>query len=428
MSDTAPPSGASASGAPGDESADGTPKRRGKVKKKHTVMKVVAASVVVLGLITGLAVTYAYRHLSGNITTEDFTDAFVEPPLEKPAAEGPKEPLNILVMGSDTRDGEGNNIDNLTGGGQRSDTTILIHLSADRKRAYGISIPRDSLVTRPDCKNSDGEIVPGATDVMWNEAFNLAGPGCTISQFEQTTGVPVDHYVVLDFAGFQDMVDAVGGVQVCIPETVDDRAHGIYLPAGTRTISGKQALSYVRQRYAVGDGSDIGRLKRQQAFMASMANKVVSAGTLANPFTLFDFLDAATKSLTVDKGLGNLSKLAKLGIQFKDIGLNKIQFSTIPSDYAPDDPNRIRWLPAADDVWERIANDEPLTRQQSSQAISAENAPTSSPSGGSGSGSPSSPSSPSGSATESPSSPGTPSSSPTNEEAAEAAREAGLCA
>ena len=410
MSDHASPSG--------DESATATPKRRGKVKKKHTVLKVVAASVITLGLVTGLAVTYAYRHLSGNITTEDFTDAFVEPKLEKPEAEGPQEPLNILVMGSDTREGEGNDIDNQTGEGG-SDTTILVHLSADRKRAYGISIPRDSLVERPDCRNEDGEIVPGGTDVMWNAAFSLAGPGCTISQFEQTTGVPVDHYVVLDFAGFQDMVDAVGGVQVCIPETVDDRAHGIYLPAGTREISGKQALSYVRQRYAVGDGSDIGRLKRQQAFMASMANKVVSAGTLANPLTLFDFLDAATKSLTVDKGLGNLTKLAQLGIGFKDIGLGKIQFSTIPSDYAPDDPNRIRWLPAAEDVWERIKNDEPLTRQQSGDAISAGDVPTTSPTGDA---------SPSGSATQSPSSPGTPTSSPSSSEEAVEAREAGLCA
>ena len=220
-------------------------------------------------------------------------------------------------MGSDTRAGEGNNIDNLTGLGQRSDTTILMHLSADRKRAYGISIPRDSLVTRPDCKDADGEIVPGGTDVMWNEAFNLAGPGCTISQFEQTTGVPVDHHVVLDFQGFQDMVDAVNGVQVCIPETVDDREHGIYLEAGTREISGKEALSYVRQRYAVGDGSDIGRLKRQQAFMSAMANKVVSAGTLANPVTLVKFLDAATKSLTVDSGPGQpvQARQARLPVQ-----------------------------------------------------------------------------------------------------------------
>jgi LCP family protein required for cell wall assembly len=381
MSETAPD---------GDESGTAAPKRKGKGKRKHTVLKVVAISVVLLGLVTGLAVTYAYRHLSGNITTADFTEAFVEPPLEKEST-GPQGAINILVMGSDTRAGEGNNIDNLTGMGQRSDTTILIHLSADRKRAYGISIPRDSLVTRPDCRGADGEIVPGATDAMWNEAFNLAGPGCTISQFEQTTGVPVDHHVVLDFQGFQDMVDAVNGVQVCIPETVDDRAHGIYLEAGTREISGKEALSYVRQRYAVGDGSDLGRLKRQQAFMSAMANKVVSAGTLANPVTLVQFLDAATKSLTVDSGLGNLSKLGKLGYQFKDIGLSKIQFSTIPWEYTAD-RNRVVWAePAAQDVWDRIKNDEPLTARQTSDAISAGDVPgaTESPtSSASGSGSP----------------------------------------
>ena len=359
----------------GSSAPDG-PKRKGKSRRKHTVMKVIAITVVLLALVTGMTVTYAYRHLNGNLTTLDVTGTFVEPPLDKVKAEGPKDPLNILVMGSDSREGEGNNIDGLTGSGQRSDTTILLHLAADRKRAYGISVPRDSLVERPDCKDGDGDVIPGASDVMWNEAFNLAGPGCTISQFEQTTGVPVDHYVVLDFQGFQDMVDAVDGVPVCIPETIDDREHGIYLEAGTREISGKEALSYVRQRYAVGDGSDIGRLKRQQAFMSAMANKVISAGTLANPVTLVRFLNAATKSLTVDTGLGNLSKLAKLGYQFKDIGLSKIQFSTIPWEYTAD-RNRVVWAePAAQDVWDRIRNDEPLTPQQTSDAISAGDVPS----------------------------------------------------
>ncbi|MGI8901896.1 MAG: LCP family protein [Nocardioides sp.] len=394
----------------GDESGTTAPKRKGKGRRKHTVLKVVAASVVVLGMITALAVTFAYRHLNGNITTENFDEAFVEPRPADVEPTGPQKPLDILVMGSDTRAGEGNNIYNETGLGARSDTTILIHLSGDRTRAYGISIPRDSLVTRPDCKK-DGEIVPGATDALWNEAFNLAGPGCTISQFEQITDIRVDHHVVLDFQGFQDMVDAVGGVPVCIPETVDDREHGIYLEAGTRQISGKEALSYVRQRYAVGDGSDIGRLKRQQAFMSSMANKVVSAGTLANPITLVSFLNAATKSLTVDEGLGNLSKLAGVGFQFKDIGLSKIQFSTIPSDYDPEDRNRIRWLPAADQVWEKIKNDEPLSARQSSGAISAGDVPTSG-------------STTSGTADPSESLP----SGPGEEAAAEEAQAAGLCA
>ena len=398
MPESAPPSG--------DESGTATPKRKG--KGKHTVLKVVAVSVVVLGLVTGLAVTYAYRHLNGNINTENYTGAFVEPPPEKPQSTGPQEPLNILVMGSDTREGAGNNIDNETGAG--SDTTILVHLSGDRKRAYGISIPRDSLITRPDCKDGDGDVVPGGTEVMWNEAFNLAGPGCTISQFQEITGILVDHYVVLEFQGFQDMVDAVDGVQVCIPETVDDREHGIYLEKGTRTVSGKEALSYVRQRYG-GDGSDIGRLKRQQAFMSSMANKVVSTGTLANPVTLFNFLDAATKSLTLDEGLGNLTKIAKVGFQFKDIGLSKIQFSTIPWEYTAD-RNRVVWAAGAKDVWEKIKNDEPLTARQSDEAISAGDVPSSSGATGSGSGSPTK----------------SPTSSPPDDAEAEAAADAGLCA
>ena len=111
--------------------------------------------------------------------------------------------MNILVMGSDSRDGAGNNIDGLTGGGERSDTTIMIHLSADRQSAYGISIPRDSLVDRPDCIDEDGDTIPGATGAMWNEAFSVGGAACTIRQFEQLTDIRINNYVVVDFRGFQ---------------------------------------------------------------------------------------------------------------------------------------------------------------------------------------------------------------------------------
>jgi LCP family protein required for cell wall assembly len=289
-------------------------------------------------------------------------------------------------MGTDTRDGVGNNIDGLTGDGNRSDTTILLHLSADRKRAYGVSIPRDALVTRPDCKKGGG-VVSGADDVMWNDAFNVAGPLCTIAQFEQMTDIPVDHFVVVNFAGFRDMVDAVGGVEVCIPQDIDDREHGIYLKQGTRSITGKEALSYVRVRH-VGNGSDLGRIKRQQAFVASMANKVVSAGTLANPIRLFNFLDATTKNLVLDEGMGNLREIADVGIQFRNIDLSNIKFITAPWQYDPEDPNRVRLLPSAQQLWLKIKRDDPLTRAQTETAISADNVPSESPSA-SPSGSPS---------------------------------------
>ncbi len=227
-----------------------------------------------VGLATGLGVVYIYRHLNDNLDVSDLAEQLKNRPDKKKVDTGPKEPLNILVMGSDTREGEGNNIDGLTGGGERSDTTIMFHLSADRESAYGISIPRDTLVDRPDCYDKNGDAIPGAQDVMWNEAFSVGGPACTIQQFEQLTDIRLDNYVVLDFQGFKDMVDAIDGVEVCIPEDIEDPEHGINIPAGTREIRGKEALNYVRARYTLGDGSDIGRIKRQQAFIAAMANKV----------------------------------------------------------------------------------------------------------------------------------------------------------
>jgi LCP family protein required for cell wall assembly len=297
--------------------------------------------------------------------------------------EGPKDPLNILVMGSDARDCDGCNIDNLTGMGERSDTTILLHLSADRTRAYGVSIPRDSMVDRPTCQTEDGEDIPGGTHVMWNEAFSVGGPACTMRQFEQLSGIRLDHFVVVNFEGFKDMVDAIGGVEVCIPEDIVDPAHGINLPAGTRKLEGMQALNYVRERYVVGNGSDIGRMKRQQAFIASMAHQVVSAGTLANPIKVVKFLEAATKSLTLDEQIGSLKKIAQLGYEFRDIGLDKIQFLTIPNMVDPEDANHLVWTPEAKQVWRKIANDEPLTRRLATDVITAGNVP------GSGSSSPS---------------------------------------
>jgi LCP family protein required for cell wall assembly len=280
--------------------------------------------------------------------------------------EGPQEPLNILLLGSDTRAGQSEVLGDTPG---LSDTTILLHLSADRERAYGISIPRDSMVDRPECTTEDGETIPGATNVQWNEAFGLGGPACTIQQFEQITGVFVDHYVVVDFAGFEGMVDAIDGVPVCIPEDIYDPAHGINIPAGTREIEGREALNYVRARYTLGDGSDIGRIKRQQAFIAAMVNKVMSAGTLARFDRLVGFLNAATESLQTD--LESVVKIAKVGMGFQNIGMDNIQFVTVPWQYDPADPNRVAWLPSADQLWKKIAEDEPLTRKLTSDAITA---------------------------------------------------------
>lgn len=395
----------------GPATPDAAGKRRGRASRRHVVAKAVLGTVVVLAVITGLGVTYYYRHLNGNLTVLDIGRQMVGERPAKQAVDGPSKPLNILVMGSDNRDCTGCNIDNLTGGGQRSDTTILLHLSADRTRAYGVSIPRDSMVDRPACRTPGGDDVPAEGYRMWNEAFSLAGPACTIAQFESLTGIRLDHFVVVDFEGFRSMVDAIGGVQVCIPKPIDDRAHGIHIPAGDRRLEGQQALNYVRERYAVGNGSDVGRMQRQQTFIASMAHAIVSSNTLANPVRVVEFLDAATKSLQLDEGLGTLPKIARLGYDFRGIGLDKIQFLTIPNKVDPTDPNRLVWTDDADVVWKKLLADQPLTKRLSTDVISAGNVP-----GGNG---------PSGTPSGTPSS--TPSGSPTSQARTQELADAGLC-
>ncbi|QZY29580.1 LCP family protein [Nocardioides coralli] len=353
------------------------PKRRGMTRRKHTVLKVLLASSLVLALLTSLGVVYLYRHLNGNLTVVDIEGQLTDRP-DKESVDEPQQPLNILVMGSDDRDQEGNNIDGLTGGGQRSDTTILFHLSGDRERAYGVSIPRDTIVDRPDCIDAQGETIPGATDAMWNEAFNVGGPTCTVQQFEELTDVFIDHIVVVDFAGFEDMVDAIDGVPVCIPEDINDPAHGINIPAGTREIEGREALNYVRARYTLGDGSDISRIKRQQAFIAAMAKKVISADTLARVDRLVGFLNAATQSLTVDEDLENVVKIARIGVGFNGIGLDNIKFLTAPNAYYPTDSEfsgRVYLEKSADRLWRELAADEPLSKRFTGDAISAGKVP-----------------------------------------------------
>lgn len=359
-----------------ESAADGTAgKRRGRGRAKHTIAKAIGATMVVISLVTGLTVVFLYRHYNANLTVKDISNELGARP-QVVAPKGPTGPINILIMGSDNRDAPGDHIDNLTGIGKRSDTTILLHLSADRHHAYGISIPRDSIVNRPACLNDKGkQISAPETGAMWNDAFNVGGPGCTVRQFEQLTGVRVDHYIVVDFNGFRSMVDAIGGVTVCLPHAVHDPIGHINLPAGTHKFTGMQALSYVRERHGLGDGSDIGRMKRQQAFIASMAHQAVSANTLANPIHLASFLDAATKSLTLDPGLGSISKLVGLAYQFRHIGLNHVQFLTTPWEYDPADPNRVLWTSQAKPMWREIAHDQVLPRRMLNGSLNAKAIP-----------------------------------------------------
>nr|WP_246416076.1 LCP family protein [Nocardioides luti] len=234
-------------------------------------------------------------------------------------------------MGNDTRDCAGCHVDNEEGA-DGSDTTILLHVSADRKSAYGISIPRDLIVDRPDC-TVDGKTVPGAKQVLWNEAFSRGGPECTVEQVESVfRPIYVDDYLTLNFGGFKNMVDAIHGVSVCIPQPLDDPKYlHTSFPAGKDVhLDGTQALNYVRLRHVLA-GTDIGRMKRQQSFIAAMTNKVLSADTLTRPTRLLGFANALTSSLQASPDLASAKALVDLAGQLKDIDLPHIKFVTMPN-------------------------------------------------------------------------------------------------
>lgn len=360
-----------------DELAQSEARHRGRGLKRHSALRMLLASSVAVALVIGLGTVFFYRHLNENLTVLDIAGKVGE----RPDRVAPGKPINVLVMGSDSRSGD-QGVEQMENGGARSDTTILMHLSSDRKFAYGVSLPRDAVVDRPKCKTDDGE-VPAEQAAMFNSAFYYGGVACTVKTVESLTGVRIDHWVVVNFNGFKDMVDAIGGVEVCVPTKIDDDRYQMHLDAGNQKIKGQTALDYVRVRHGLGDGSDIGRMKRQQTFVASMAAQVVSAGTLTRVDRLVKFLDAATKSLALDTGVNNVVSLARLGNQFRNIGLDNIQFITVPFEWYEPDPNRIVWnTKLSDQLWKKVRADQPLTRRLSADAISAQEqaSPGSSPS------------------------------------------------
>lgn len=402
------------------------PRHRGRTPQSRRILKRVFAVFSVLVVLTTTAVVVAYFKFQGNIDTIPIDQR------DRPTAlaTGPSKPLNVLVMGSDTRAGANGQA---AGGGVQStpglsDTTLLLHLSANRKFAYGVSLPRDAIVTRPDCRTKDGKGTSPGGQIQFNAAYAVGGPACTVRTVEQLTGIRIDHFVVVDFVGFKAMVNAVAGVTVCVPEEVNDTIGNIQLKAGTYTMTGQQALDYNRVRHGLGaPNGDIGRMKRQQYFISQMIKRVVSAGTLANPIRLTRFLDAATSSLTTDPDLADLKKLASLGRSLQSIGLDNVKFITVPFGPYEPDPNRLVWRePQATYLWSLIKKDKPLVNAFAVDALS----PGSGKATAKPSAKPSSSASPSAGAATSASPKPTPTSAPTKSAAQRKAdaEAAGLCA
>jgi LCP family protein required for cell wall assembly len=240
--------------------------------------------------------------------------------LLKPSAMSGKQ--DVLFIGSDSRAGGNQALGGGDVSGARSDTTMVFDSPADRHEGTEVSIPRDSMVQIPACV-STGTATATATGTatgtgtsgltvaanfgMFNSAFAEGGAPCTVKTVESLTGLTLTHYIAIDFEGVVGVVNALGGVKVCVTQAIDDKDSGLNIPAGTTNLDGDQALAFVRLRHSVGDGSDLERIGRQQYFLDQLENQVRAAGLITDPVKLYKVLDAATSSLTTDPGLGTVT-------------------------------------------------------------------------------------------------------------------------
>lgn len=249
---------------------------------------------------------------------------------ERPTVQS-AEGMTILAVATDDRTGLTRKQQNALHvghgdyGAPRTDTIMLIRIAPGGGGATAVSLPRDSWIAIPAYTGLDGK-QHAATHDRINTLYQRGGPELMVRTLEGITDLRIDHYVELNFNGFLTMVDAVGGVPMCIAKDVYDKDAGLDLKAGQHLLSGSQALAYVRARHI---DSDFGRMQRQQKFIASMVQRVMSAGTLLNPLKLNNFLDAAMSSVKTDETLDRDAVL-NLATRFRSLSLSKIRFLTVP--------------------------------------------------------------------------------------------------
>ncbi|MEV5975282.1 LCP family protein [Streptomyces sp. NPDC051921] len=330
---------------PGDRPVAAGRRKRKPAKSRKKKVLMWTGGTMAFVLVGGAAGAYAlYKHFDNNISTIDVAGGSTGG-FKKDAA------FNILLIGTDKRTGEGNGGYGDKNSPGHADTTILFHVSKDRTNATAMSIPRDLVIDIPECETKlpGGKVktIPGQTDTRFNVSLGQSDrdPGCTMRTVKELTGLTVDHFMMADFNAVKEMTTAVGGVKVCLAKAVDDPKSHLKLPKGESTIQGEQALAFVRTRHSFGNESDLDRIKIQQQFLSSMIRQMKSDDTLTSPTKLYDLADAATKALTVDTGIGSITKLKSLAGELAQIDPKNITFTTLPVIDNPAEPRPVTVVP-----------------------------------------------------------------------------------
>ncbi len=338
-------------------------RRRFRFRTSPRWFKIVTAVVAVLFVgVVAFGGYWAWR-LQSNISTSDLSAGGQR---SEGAVNDSSDRLQILVLGSDTRSGNNSQYgtaDQSSGYGH-SDVMMLLDIAADNNHVNVISFPRDLMVDIPACTdNKTNQHYDEQPSAMINSAMAQAGIGCAVDTVNKLTGMEVDHFMMADFNAVKELSNAVGGVDVCVSDAVNDPESGLHLPKGTSQVQGDQALAFLRTRHGFANGGDLGRIKAQQAFLGSLTRKLKSEGTLGNPQRMLSIADTVTKNLTVDSGLASAPSLITIANRLKNIDPANVNFITVPNVPAPADPNRLTLdEPAASDFFAALRKSPDLTQ------------------------------------------------------------------
>ncbi|WP_369797689.1 LCP family protein [Nocardiopsis sp. CNT312] len=297
-----------------------------------------AAGCLAVVLVAAVGTAYGYYLLLRSGMIQHDLDAALG---SKNRPEKLNDAVNVLFMGTDGYE-EGSTAYTRDFEGERSDALMLAHISPGGEHVSVISFPRDSLVRLPSCPPYGKAEGSEAYEGMINAAMYHGGPPCVVHTVETLTGIRVDHFVHLSFMSFRDTVNAIGGVRMCLPRPMRDERSGLDLPAGEQVLDGDEALSFVRARYEIGNGSDIGRIDRQQMFLSALAEQLRSSGALTDPARLNEILRSVAEHSATDQRL-TLDRMLSIGFSLSDVDLADIEFRTVPWYQAPQDPNRVMW-------------------------------------------------------------------------------------
>jgi LCP family protein required for cell wall assembly len=300
---------------------------------KQRVAAWISISLTFVLVAVSLGVYWEYRNVLESIHHVAITDLGKRPPKYTNA-------LNILMIGSDSRAGANKKFGaSLADGGQRSDTVILLHLSPGRHRATVISFPRDSVVPTLACAahgtGTPGQLADPTALERINATFANGGPSCLFKTVEQETGIRIDHFLELNFTGFEHVVNDIGGVSICLPFAVNNPESGLVLGQGEHHVGGKLALAFWRTRENIGEGSDLQRIQRDQYLMASLLQGVEHSDILGSPTRVFSVVKDAASAMTTDMDLSNLVQIASSA---RGLNVKSVQFIEVPTVPYPGDP------------------------------------------------------------------------------------------